>query len=376
MRILQTKRIGTAKLLPAALVLAATWALCWGARAADLPAEVALRSVPAGIFFTDVKGHSLYTYDRDTEPSKSTCVAKCEETWQPVLASERASPQGDWTLATRANGSRQWAHRGKPLYTYVKDDMPEAVYGDRIAKVWHVAFEPIPTPPGIEVGMTLRGPVLTDSRGHTLYVPKAAQSKASSCKGRCLRVWEPKRAPWTAQSWGDWSAIDMGGGVRQWAFKGKPLYRYAKDENPGDVRGTADSADWSIAELGPPPPAPPFVTVQPSDLGPVLANAEGKTLYALLRDLDGIKRQTCDDACLDAHWRPLLAAAGTKPIGQWSLREADGGTQWTFKGFPVYVFLDDAQPGDTGGRGYASGIAVATAWIPILQSYLVDPVAR
>ncbi len=350
-------------------MLAVVWAQCGGASAAALPGEIVLRPSPAGVFLTDTKGHSLYTYDRDTEPSKSTCVAKCEETWPPVIASGSAAPQGDWTLATRANGTQQWAYKGKPLYTYVKDDMPEAVYGDRIAKVWHVAFEPIPTPPGIAVGMTLRGPVLTDSRGLTLYVPKAAKSKVS-------RAWAAMRAPWTAQTWGDWTAIDMGGGVRQWAYKGKPLYRYGKDESPGDVRGAAENTDWNIADLGPPPPVPSFVTIQPSDLGPVLADAEGKTLYALLRDLEGIKKQTCDEACLKAHWRPLVATAGTKPIGQWSVRAEADSLQWTFKGFPVYVFLDDAQPGDTGGRGYASGIAVATAWTPILQSHLVDPVAR
>ena len=70
--------------------------------------------------------------------------------------------------------------------------------------------------------------------------------------------------------------------------------------------------------------------------------------------------------------------ATVTPLAVWT----EGGTQkagklqWVFKGFPVYVFLDDAQPGDTGGRGYASGIAVATAWTPIMQTYLVEPVGR
>ena len=32
-----------------------------------------------------------------------------------------ATASGDWSVVTRDDGSKQWAYKGKPLYTWVKD---------------------------------------------------------------------------------------------------------------------------------------------------------------------------------------------------------------------------------------------------------------
>ena len=46
---------------------------------------------------------------------------------------------GDMTVITRDDGTRQWASKGKPLYTYAKDAKAGDKAGDNFKEVWHVA---------------------------------------------------------------------------------------------------------------------------------------------------------------------------------------------------------------------------------------------
>jgi predicted lipoprotein with Yx(FWY)xxD motif len=87
---------------------------------------------------TDDKGMTLYTFDKD-EPGKSNCVDACAQNWPPVMADAGAKAQGDLSIVTRADGSKQWAYKGKPLYTWVKDAKPGDTTGDGFKDVWHVA---------------------------------------------------------------------------------------------------------------------------------------------------------------------------------------------------------------------------------------------
>jgi len=41
-------------------------------------------------------------------------------------------------LVSRADGQRQWAYDGKPLYTYSEDSTYGDVNGDNVGSVWHV----------------------------------------------------------------------------------------------------------------------------------------------------------------------------------------------------------------------------------------------
>ena len=78
----------------------------------------------------------LYTYDLD-RPGQSSCNLGCATMWPPVLAPRNAVPIGDWTAVARSDGSRQWALKGKPVYTYL-DDKPEDPSGDGVGGVWHL----------------------------------------------------------------------------------------------------------------------------------------------------------------------------------------------------------------------------------------------
>jgi predicted lipoprotein with Yx(FWY)xxD motif len=82
-------------------------------------------------------GMTLYTFDKDAA-GKSACNDGCAKVWPPVVAPADAKPMGDMTVITRDDGSKQWAHKGKPVYLYVKDTKPGDKTGDNFKEVWHV----------------------------------------------------------------------------------------------------------------------------------------------------------------------------------------------------------------------------------------------
>jgi predicted lipoprotein with Yx(FWY)xxD motif len=55
------------------------------------------------------------------------------------MAATDAKPAGDYTVITRDDGSKQWAYKGKPLYSWVKDQKPGDKTGEGVAGAWHVA---------------------------------------------------------------------------------------------------------------------------------------------------------------------------------------------------------------------------------------------
>jgi len=82
-------------------------------------------------------GMTLYTFDNDSA-GKSVCNDGCAKNWPPLAAAADAKPQGDYSVVTRDDGSKQWAYKGKPLYLFVKDAKPGDKQGDNVKNVWHV----------------------------------------------------------------------------------------------------------------------------------------------------------------------------------------------------------------------------------------------
>lgn len=92
-----------------------------------------------GKVLTDEKGMTLYIFDKDTD-GKSVCNGPCATNWPPLMASGDAKGQGSYTVIVRDDGSKQWAYKGKPLYTWVKDTKPGDITGDGVASnAWHIA---------------------------------------------------------------------------------------------------------------------------------------------------------------------------------------------------------------------------------------------
>jgi predicted lipoprotein with Yx(FWY)xxD motif len=90
------------------------------------------------------------------------------------------------------------------------------------------------------------------------------------------------------------------------------------------------------------------------DLGKILADTHGRTLYLFQRDRGG--RSACTGGCAAA-WPPLRVAgkpvvgtgASAARIG--STARSDGGPQVTYNGHPLYTYTADSNPGDTNGQG-------------------------
>jgi len=89
-------------------------------------------------------------------------------------------------------------------------------------------------------------------------------------------------------------------------------------------------------------------------LGPVLVDAKGMTLYTFDRDTAPGK-SACNGPCA-TNWPPLMAAAESKPMGDWTvIARDDGSKQWAYKGKPLYAWSKDTKPGDTTGDGFLNG---------------------
>jgi predicted lipoprotein with Yx(FWY)xxD motif len=90
-----------------------------------------------GPMLVDLKGMTLYYFERDTSGNKSNCNGRCAEAWIPLSAPANAIASGDFTVIIRADGSRMWAYRYRPLYTSQADKEAGDVNGDDPA--WHIA---------------------------------------------------------------------------------------------------------------------------------------------------------------------------------------------------------------------------------------------
>lgn len=92
-----------------------------------------------GPTLVDGKGMTLYTFAKD-KSGKSACVAKCAANWPPLAAGESDKATGEYTIISRSDGSKQWAYKGKPLYTWVKDKKSGDTTGDGFLNgAWHAA---------------------------------------------------------------------------------------------------------------------------------------------------------------------------------------------------------------------------------------------
>jgi predicted lipoprotein with Yx(FWY)xxD motif len=94
---------------------------------------------------------------------------------------------------------------------------------------------------------TSSGVLVDASRGMTLYVFDKDTPGKSVCTGGCAANWPPLVAPADAKPTGHYTAISRDDGTKQWAYKGKPLYYWIKDQKPGDRTGDGFNNVWRVA---------------------------------------------------------------------------------------------------------------------------------
>jgi predicted lipoprotein with Yx(FWY)xxD motif len=106
---------------------------------AQMPTAVKVADTAKGKVLVNTNGMTLYTFDRDDNSGTSNCNGKCALNWPPLAAAADAIKAGDWSIVVRNDGSKQWAYKGKPLYTWMDDKRPGDTDGDGRNNVWHVA---------------------------------------------------------------------------------------------------------------------------------------------------------------------------------------------------------------------------------------------
>lgn len=97
--------------------------------------------------------------------------------------------------------------------------------------------------------------IMTNAAGMTLYTfdKDVAGAGKSVCNGPCATSWPPLLAGASDQSGGDWTVVTRDDGSKQWAFLGKPLYLWNKDQKPGDMTGDGFSNAWRVVRPEPRP---------------------------------------------------------------------------------------------------------------------------
>lgn len=96
------------------------------------------------------------------------------------------------------------------------------------------------------------------------------------------------------------------------------------------------------------------LTTAETDLGTIVVDGEGMTVYQFDQDEQGSGSSTCTGACLQ-NWPPVPGdgSVGTEGLtGEvGTITGTDGAPQLTLNGWPLYYFAGDEQPGDTTGQG-------------------------
>ncbi len=102
---------------------------------------------------------------------------------------------------------------------------------------------------------TAVGPVLADAKGLTVYWYAKDTKMSSACTGSCATAWPPvtgkPAAAMGVRLVGKFGTITRAGGVLQATYKGHPLYTYAGDSAPGQVKGNGVGGVWHVLHVNP-----------------------------------------------------------------------------------------------------------------------------
>jgi predicted lipoprotein with Yx(FWY)xxD motif len=96
------------------------------------------------------------------------------------------------------------------------------------------------------------------------------------------------------------------------------------------------------------------IATKRTNLGTILVDGQGRTLYLWVADKGD--KSVCDGACAKA-WPPVLTDGAPQAQGgvngDWlgTTERDDGTTEVTYKGHPLYTFVQDKAPGDVTGQG-------------------------
>lgn len=221
-----------------------------------------------------------------------------------------------------------------------------------------------PTQPthGVKVSMVRGKAILTDDQGLALYYFVNDRLGVSSCQpGPCLTAWPifladtlSVESPLNPM---DFSVITRADGLKQTTYKGWSLYYFANDKKAGDIKGEGVQKTWYVVPL-------PFYTVmiqnQAAANGNYLIDGAGRTLYYFKSDTPAAPpvpaKSACTGDCL-ATWPAFNADNVILPsvlnaTDFTAVTRDDGAKQLAYKGWPLYTYSGDVNPGDLNGQGF------------------------
>lgn len=247
------------------------------------------------------------------------------------------------------------------------------------------------------------GDILVGSDGRALYGFTNDIEALSTCYSTCAEAWPPVivSPEWTVGpglDTGIFATTERDDGQLQLVAGRWPLYYYTGDAVSGDINGQGSGDVWFLvdpggrlvtgaSEPGDGAAAGPagdgyaagptgdsgddgdrsgttndLVGKAATDLGTVLTDEAGLTLYGFTADLD--QEPSCYDACAQA-WPPVLVDGAELPDGLdpeiYSVVERNDGTWQLAAGdWPLYRFGGDGAKGDLNGQG-SGGKWFATA---------------
>lgn len=259
------------------------------------PVEQPNVKLSTGNYMVDDKGKTLYLFTKDVK-GDSKCIDACLKIW-PVFYMEKISVSSglnssDFGTITRADGNKQTAYKGWPLYYFSSDVNPGDTKGEGVNSIWFIA-KPDYT---IFIADKDNGKYIVDAKGNTLYNFTRDLPDTSNCKGGCLKAWpvfyaENVVAPSILNDT-DFGFITNSEGSKQTTFKHMPLYYYINDTARGDTNGQGVNNVWFIVE----PTMALSTTAQPqntSSLAPAIKltsfpqSAHGDTVITIKWEVTG-----------------------------------------------------------------------------------------
>jgi predicted lipoprotein with Yx(FWY)xxD motif len=161
--------------------------------------------------------------------------------------------------------------------------------------------------------------------------------------------------------WGVWAAVGPDSDVVRTTAVALP--RPAPAGAPGAAYGAAPTTGptpMSTASAGAQAPAGEVTTKLAAGriprMGAVVTDSDGFVLYRFDKDAAKPPTSNCAGACVKT-WAPVLTDAGTPTVEGidqnlvGTVRRADGGTQLTLAGWPLYRYAGDAKAGSWKGQG-------------------------
>jgi predicted lipoprotein with Yx(FWY)xxD motif len=218
------------------------------------------------------------------------------------------------------------------------------------------------TPSGVQVNVRGDGWAFADARGMTLYSFDRDEGTPgeSSCIDDCALAWPPFLAAAGASPVGEWTLITRADLSLQWAFRGRPLYRYSRDDVSGAAFGDGTDGQWRVAFK--PMATPREIGLGRTILGSVLTDIRGLTLYS--------SKVECDARCQKT-WEPIAAPALANAFGDWTIVTLESGfRQWAYRGQPLFHRpAADIKPGEMSGHEQPGWAVLVLEPAPPLPSW-------